>query len=397
MRALPGYDHRHINDMRGRWHATSASVRSQRDPTRQLWLLGPPESGALLATYRNGVRFVMLKSLRVIAPIAGATGMSIALSMSAHADINVSDPLLGSTNAIILGGTGQPTPSTAYVDAVESLYLKPLGFADAASICDMLGSAPCDAPLQVLTTPEVFEFGPSSLQAETDIISAVEAEYAAGDMSATDPLTVFAYSQSALGASAAEKVLAATIPQADLHFVFIGDPSDANGIATNIYPDLVQLFGGGTTGTTLTNDILTAINEDQFAPGGSLAGYTPNDLYQTTIYTINTDGVADWQGDWNAALAADNGNTLGALGSGLYHFFTTHAEYLGLTPAEVASGVATTDGLTTTINIPDGSDPGTVINDGTALVDAYAHGLADSGALTALLATVGDLFNPTYF
>ena len=47
----------------------------------------------------------------------------------------------------------------------------------------------------------------------------------------------------------------------------------------------------------------------------------------------------------------------------LYHFFTTHAEYLGLTPEEIASGVATTDGLTTTITIPDGTDPGTLIND----------------------------------
>jgi len=207
---------------------------------------------------------------------------------------------------------------------------------------------------------------------------------------------VFAYSQSVLAASAAEKVLSATIPQDDLHFVFIGDPSDANGIATNIYGDLIQLFGGGTTGTTLTNDVLTAINEDQFAPGGSLDGLTPDDLYPTTIYTIDTDGVADWQEDWNAALAADDGNTLDALGSGIYHFFTTHVEYLGLTPADVASGVATTDGLTTTITIPDGSDPGTLINDPTALLDAFEHGIADSGAITALLETVEDLFNPAY-
>jgi hypothetical protein len=353
------------------------------------------EVSAFFATGRNWVRFVVLKSLRVVAPIVGATGVSIALAMSAHADVD--DPLLGSTTAIFLGGTGQPTPSTAYVDATESLFLKPLGFADAASICDMVGSAPCDAPLQVLTTPEVFEFGPSSLQDETDIISAVEAEYATGDVSATDPLTVFAYSQSVIAASAAEKVLSATIPQDDLRFVFIGDPSDANGIATNIYADLVQLFGGGSTGTTLTNDVLTAINEDQFAPGGSLAGLTPDHLYPTTIYTIDTDGVADWQEDWNAALAADNGNALDALGSGIYHFFTTHVEYLGLTPEEIASGVATTDNLTTTITIPDGPDMGSIINDGAALLGAFSHGVADSGAFTALLETVEDLFNPAYF
>ena len=261
----------------------------------------------------------------------------------------------------------------------------------------MVATAPCDAPLQVLTTPELFEFGPSSLQDETDIISAVEAEYAAGNVSASDPLTVFAYSQSVIAASAAEKVLSATIPKDDLHFVFIGDPSDANGIATNIYADLVQSFGGGTTGTTLTNDILTAINEDRFAPGGSLAGYTPNDLYPTTIYTIDTDGVADWQEDFDATLAADHGSYIDAFGNALYHFFTTHVEYLGLTPADVASGVATTDGLTTTITIPDGADPGTLINDPTALLDAFEHGIATSGGITALLESIQDFFNPAYF
>jgi PE-PPE domain len=340
----------------------------------------------------------VLKSLSVIAPIVGATGVLIALSTSAHADVDATDPLLGSTNAIFLGGTAEPTPSTAYVEAADKLYLEPLGFAGGASICDMVGSVPCEGSLQVLTTPEVFEFGPSSLQDETDIISAVEAEYAAGDVSANDPLTVFAYSQSVIAASAAEKVLSATIPQEDLHFVFIGDPSDANGIATNIYSDLIQLFGGGTTGTTLTNDVLTGINEDQFAPGGLLAGYTPDNLYPTTVYTIDTDGVADWQEDWNAALAADDGNTLDALGSAIYHFFTTHVEYLGLTPEEVASGIAATPtgSLTTTITIPDGTDMGAIINDGTALLDAFSHGVADSGAITALLDTIEDLFNPAY-
>jgi hypothetical protein len=337
----------------------------------------------------------MLKRLAVMAPIVGATGVSIALAVPAFADAD--DPLSGSTTAIFLGGTGMPSPSTAYIETAESLYLKPLGFADAASICDMVFSVPCDAPLQALTTPEVFEFGPSSLQDEADLIAAVEAEYATGAISAEHPLTIFAYSQSAIAASAAEKVLSATIPQDDLHFVFIGDPSDANGIATNIYADLVQLFGGGTTGTSITDFVLKAINEDQFAPGGLLADDTPNNLYPTTIYDINTDGVSDWQEDWNAGLAANDGNPWAALTNGLYHFFTTHVEYMGLTPEEIASGVATTDGLTTTITIPDGSDPGAIINDTTAWVNAFSHGLVDSGAINALVATIQDLFDPNYF
>src|SRR5947209_20340379 len=118
----------------------------------------------------------MLKNLRVVAPIVGATGVAIALSVSAYADDDVNDPLSGSISAILLGGTFEPTPSTAYVDAAESLYLEPLGFSGAATICDMAGNLPCDGSLQVLTTPELLEFGPSSLQDEANIAYAVEAE-----------------------------------------------------------------------------------------------------------------------------------------------------------------------------------------------------------------------------
>src|SRR6185437_14024080 len=152
-----------------------------------------------------------------------------------------------------------------------------------------------------------------------------------------------------------------------------------------IYTDLEELFGGGTTAADIaagkdpTDALLNFVNEGQFAPAGTtfdgqplngagtLDGVTPNDLYPTTIYTIDTDGIADWQEDWDAALAQDNGNTLDALGSSVYHFLTTHLEYLGLTPAEVAAGTSTVDGLTTTITIPDPSD----------WAPAWATGLAD--------------------
>lgn len=349
---------------------------------------------------RLGAAAVM--SLGSAAAIIGATAGPSPLS--AHADVALlaSDGVLSdSTNAIFVGGTFEPTPSTNWVHTAETLYLDPLGFAGPtvsdSAVCDMSGTSPCDAPLQVLTTPELLEEGPSTLETEADIIKAVEAEYDAGNISATDPLTVFAYSQSAMAASAAEAALANYgIPQDDLHFVFIGDPSDANGVATNIYADLVTLFGGGTSGTTFTDQLLDFVNEDQFAPGGPLAGVTPNDLYQTTVYTIHTDGVADWQEDWNTALAAHNGNAWDALGNALYHFVTTHLEYLGLTPADVASGVAATDGLTTTITIPDGSDPDAVINDSAAWMNAFPNGLGDSGLWSSLGESLQDLFNPAY-
>lgn len=360
----------------------------------------------------------MVKRHRTATAIIGAAGVPIiALAATAQADTGVdtalSDTTLAdSTHAIFVGGTFEPTPSTEWVDAAYTNFLQPLGFAvgdGASNICDMTGTAVCDAPLQVLTTPELLEEGPSTLATSQDIVSAVEAEYAAGNMSATDPLTIFTYSQSAMAMSHAEaELMAAGIPQADLHLVMIGDGSTAAGVATNIYTDLEELFGGGTTpadiaaGKDPTDALLYFVNEGQFAPAGTeyaghllngagtLNSVTPDNLYPTTIYTINTDGIADWQGDWDAALAQDNGNTWDALGSAVYHFLTTHLEYLGLTPGEIAAGTTTVDGLTTTDLIPDPTD----------WAPAWATGLSDiassGGFLESIIQSIQDIFNPAW-
>ena len=383
---------------------------SRRDLSRHSWCRGPSGAGGLIAANRREVELVKLERLGAAAVI-GLGGAAVIAGpnvvpnpLSAHSDVALrasSDVLSDSTNAIFVGGTFEPTPSTSWVQTTESLYLDPLGFAgpdaDASNICDMSGTSPCDAPLQVLTTPELLEEGPSTLETETAIIKAVEAEWDAGNMSTSDPLTVFAYSQSAMAASAAEQQLSDYgIPQDALHFVFIGDPSAESGIAPNIYGDLVQLFGGGFFGKTITDGLLNLVNEDQFAPGGPLAGVTPNDLYETTVYTIHGDGVADWQADWDAELAASHGNAWDALGYALYRFVGTHLEYLGLTPADVSTGVATTDGLTTTITIPDGSDDGATIDDASAWLNAFPNGLGDSGLLSSLWESLQALTDPAY-
>ena len=106
----------------------------------------------------------------------------------------------------------------------------------------MVGTDPCAAPLQVLTTPELIQQGPSSLTAADDVVLAVENEFTAnpGAFSAADPLTIFGYSQSATAESIAMSRLEADgIPSADLHFVFIGDPSLADtGAWPNLVPDM---------------------------------------------------------------------------------------------------------------------------------------------------------------
>ena len=117
---------------------------------------------------------------RVVAIGMIGGGASALFSQTAHADDTVVGPLAGSDTAIILGGTFESTPDKAFAQSAENLYLHPLGFDDGATystVCDMVGTDPCAAPLQVLTTPELIQQGPSSLTAADDVTLAVENEF----------------------------------------------------------------------------------------------------------------------------------------------------------------------------------------------------------------------------
>ncbi len=289
------------------------------------------------------------KLLVYVGAVGTFVGMvSAAFSEPAYADAG--DPLAGSDTAIILGGTTEPTPDTAFAQAAEDLYLHPLGFDDGATystVCDMVGTDPCAAPLQVLTTPELIQQGPSSLTAADDVVLAVENEFNAnpGAFSAEHPLTIFGYSQSATAESIAMSQLEADgIPSADLHFVFIGDPSLPGAIWPNLVPDMDALFG-----SNLTNTLLTDLGFD-----GVLGNLTPDDLDPTTIYTLDGDGVADFQQDYTA----------GGLLEPLVNLFVQHVEYLGLTPTQIADATTSTNGDLTLVDISDN------INNGAAWIDA---------------------------
>jgi len=292
---------------------------------------------------------------------------SVLTAASAFGDSD--DPLSGSDTAIILGGTFESTPSTSFAQAAENLYLHPLGFDDGATsstVCDMVGTDPCAAPLQVLTTPELIQQGPSSLTDADDVVLAVENEFTAnpGAFSAEDPLTIFGYSQSAAAESVAMTQLAEDgIPSADLHFVFIGDPSLPGGIGPNLMPDLDSLIG-----SSMTNTILTDLGLSDLGVYSVLANATPDDLYPATIYTLDGDGVADFQQDFTA----------GGLQDALYNLFTTHAEYLGLTPTQIADATTSIDGDLTNIDISDN------INSFDALIGALDNGIGSSGLFESL-------------
>jgi PE-PPE domain len=297
----------------------------------------------------------MLAKVAIVGMFLGVA--SAASLQAAHADAD--DPLAGSDTAIIVGGTFESTPDTAFAQAAEDLYLHPLGFDDGATsstVCDMVGTDPCAAPLQVLTTPELIQQGPSSLIAADDVTLAVENEFNAnpGAFSAEDPLTIFGYSQGATAESIAMTQLEADgIPSADLHFVFIGDPSLPGGVWPNLEPDLDSLLG-----SSLTNTLLTDSGND-----GVLGNVTPDDLYPATIYTLDGDGVADFQQDFTA----------GGLLDPLVNLFTTHAEYLGLTPTQIADATTSTNGDLTLVDISDN------INGFDAFIGAIDNGIGSSG------------------
>src|SRR5689334_20760729 len=134
----------------------------------------------------------LLARVGALGLLVGLAGLMVNQAVGAYAD----DSLAGSETAIILGGTTQPTPSTEFAQTAEDLYLHPLSFAGGATdsmVCDMVGTDPCSAPLQVLTTPELIQQGPSSLTGADDVVLAVENEFNAnpGAFSPEHPLTIF--------------------------------------------------------------------------------------------------------------------------------------------------------------------------------------------------------------
>ena len=308
----------------------------------------------------NGYK--LLAKVTAAGLFVGLAGATINQAARAYAD----DSLAGSDTAIILGGTTEPMPSSAFAQTAESLFLNPLGFdggATGSTVCDMIGTDPCAAPLQVLTTPELIQQGPSSLTAADDVTLAVENEFNAdpGAFDAEHPLTIFGYSQSATAESIAMTQLQADgIPSDDLHFVFIGDPSLPGGIWPNLEPDMDAVLG-----PSLTNTLLTDFNF-----GAVLGNLTPDDLYPATIYSLDTDPVPNFQDVFEAK------GLLGALGD----IFGPHVEYLGLTPTEVADATTTTNGDLTLVDISDAD-----INNADAWLSAVLeHGAAGSGLLESV-------------
>jgi hypothetical protein len=252
---------------------------------------------------------------------------------------------LDSNDALVL----IPAENALYADVANALYLAPSGF---------------DGTATVFLTPdnggEVANVGPGV----QDLVQIIEADYTAGDLSAADPLYVFGYSDGAVEEGLAEQQLYDFgIPTDDLHFVMVGDSASAEGGFLNSFIDsLPESWQQPITELFAQLGVTTPL----------LGATTPDDMYPTDVYTLTGDGWANWDDGVN-----------------IYGMFTEHLEYLGLTPAEIASATETTDGMTNyfTINSSDVDDlaalynqlllaldiaPGNVATDlGAALVTAF--------------------------
>ncbi|WP_428341740.1 PE-PPE domain-containing protein [Mycobacterium sp.] len=213
---------------------------------------------------------------------------SAASSSGSLAGPTDADFLSGSTNALVLGATGVPTPNASYISEATHLYLDPNGY-DGTT-----------ASTLALTTPETYTFDTSVLDGQNDLINAIVTDYNAGEMGCnaagvcSDPLTIFTYSQSSAIAALAEHQLQVDkIPEDALRFVMLG--ANPTGVPDNLYPTEVYNIDG-----------------DIWAQ-------------PTTIGST-----------WEQIL----------LGLGL------HEAYLGLTQAEVNSATTVAEGLTTVHDIP---------------------------------------------
>ncbi|OBG36548.1 PE-PPE domain-containing protein [Mycolicibacter heraklionensis] len=214
---------------------------------------------------------------------------------------------LGGGTALIMGGSGMPTPGPGYAELVNELYLAPLGFTGTT---------------QVLTTPEtLYPFlgaftgtFDSSVDEGTRILeAAILAQIAGGQVDADNPVVVFGWSQSAvLSSLIMERLADEGVPSDYVHFVLIGNESLPNGgmlarfdLPTGTYPELPSV-------------------------GMTFSGAAPANLFPTTVYTNEYDGFANFP---QYSL-----NFLSTINAVMGIIFA-HTTYLGLSPEDIANAV----------------------------------------------------------
>ena len=225
-----------------------------------------------------------------------------------HADYKLVDEAL-----III-----PVDNAEYTQDATNLYLDAAGF-DGGTLDD------------AVNMPEVVAGGTlddAVNKGVQQLVTQVESDYQAGDLSPTDPLYIFGYSQSSVVMGMAEQQLHDYgIPQEDLNLVMVGDSASAEGGFLNSFVDSLPSW--------LQPSVIEAFKE--FGASDVLGATTPDNLYPTEVYSLSGDGWVNYDGGLNDL--------------GMY---SDHLEYLGLTPAEIATaGPPVIDGLTQYFTIQD--------------------------------------------
>ncbi|HEX7323627.1 MAG TPA: PE-PPE domain-containing protein [Mycobacterium sp.] len=197
----------------------------------------------------------------------------------------------GETVGLVIGGSGTPIPGTDYVDAANALYISsnapdttypgvlanglftPEGLYPLDGINVLRLNYPADStgfPAQSTSVG----------QGMTILDNNIHAQIADGNN-----VTVFGYSQSSTIASLEMQQLDPSGTPSDLpvQFVLIADPSNPNG-------GLLERFNGFETTSGTSNPL--ELNAPSM--GISFDGATPADDFQTSIYSLEYDGFADF-------------------------------------------------------------------------------------------------------
>ncbi|MDT5221367.1 MAG: hypothetical protein QOF15_3472 [Mycobacterium sp.] len=216
-------------------------------------------------------------------------------------------PTSGLNTAIIMGGTGMPIPTPTYVTAITDLFLP---------------SFPSSAIAPLVTPEQLYPItGVRSLPLATSVQQGLQIlNTAVGDqLAAGNHVTVFGYSQSA--------IISSLLMQ---HYISLGpnmpDPSLLNFILTG---NEMNPNGG----------ILARIPGLNISTIGlPFYGATPDGPYQTTTYTLEYDGFADFP-RYPLNIVSDLNAVFGIL--------TVHTTYADLTPTQIASAtLLPTEGAT---------------------------------------------------
>ena len=204
------------------------------------------------------------------AQAAGTLGLTSGASSSTAvtAASNATDPAV--SQIIFLGATGHPNPPPSTINSAYTLYMNNpnnMYTPGPGALTPFMFALPSAQGAYIFTGTKDLTYNISLARGVTSLDTQIAQSFAAGATS----LGIGGYSQGAQVASLAMPGLAKTYSPSQLSFTLIADPLAPNGGFFSRFPGLNLPSIGVTFG-----------------------GGTPSDLFPTTIYTREYDGLADF-------------------------------------------------------------------------------------------------------